>query len=127
MIEKARLIVSELPESCRKHLQITCYAEHFTQCFRSGSGGNDIAIQTNGDLIIVSTVKKTWQEFLKSVFMHNWKSFVGIILHIAGNLISLLGWNDGGVVQFARGTINQLSIRNVENMEYENDAFYEVV
>lgn len=59
--------------------------------------------------------------------MHNWKSFVGIILRIAGNIIGLLGWNDGGVVQFARATINQLSITNVGNVEYGDDTFYELV
>ena len=43
VMQKARVVVSETPESRRRNFQITC-TDHINWCFYSGSEGNKIEI-----------------------------------------------------------------------------------
>ena len=88
-MEKARFIVTELPRTCRRNMEITCYGEHFTYCFWSGSRKNKLVFEENEqNKIIVTTIRQTWLEFLKDAVSSNLTAFVGVFLHIVGDINS---------------------------------------
>ena len=125
MIEKARLVVTELPESCRKNLQITCYGKHFAYCFWSGTEENDLVVQVDeNDKIVFRTVEQTWREFLKDVLRRNWGIFVGSLLHIVENIARLNEWTDSGF-QAAR-RVTALVWNNLPNIQYGDDTFFQI-
>ena len=48
-MEKARLFVINAEKSRRKNFQITCYGNHITLCFWSGSRGNQYEVWMGDD------------------------------------------------------------------------------
>ena len=67
-MEKASLIVKEIKESRRKNFEITCYSDHFSLCFWSGSRRNEFVAQPDEDEIRVNVERVTWRERQKDVF-----------------------------------------------------------
>ena len=127
MIEKARLVVTKLPASCRKNMQITCYGKHFSYCFWSGSGENDLVVQVNeNDEIIFTTVEQTWLEFLKDVLTQNWEIFVGSLLHIVKNTTRLNEWIDRGVQAVVTSAIQALARNNLPSIQCSDDTFFQI-
>ena len=92
-MQMARTIITETSLSCRKDLEITCYGDHVSYCFWSGSRGNRLVVQANKGTIEVRTIKRTWRESLKAVVKNNWKQFLGVFLYIAGKAMQYLGPN----------------------------------
>ena len=88
-MQMARKIVTEISLSCRKNLKITCRGDHVTYYFLSGSGGNQLAVETDRGKIVVRTIRRTWREAIKDVFKNNWKAFVGVFVYIAGTAMQL--------------------------------------
>ena len=86
-----RLIVTELRESCRKNLQITCYGDHISYCFYSGAGDNEIVVQIDGEDIVVDVLNKTWWESLKDVVTNVWNKFVGVLFKVVEKAAGALG------------------------------------
>ena len=75
VISAASVLATELRESCRKNLEITCHADHFSCSFYSGRG-NQIVVQLNGEGgIAVRVVERTWKEALKDAVAKNWNKF----------------------------------------------------
>ena len=65
---RTRVLVIMLSESCRRDVEITCRGQHIFYCFWSGSRGNHIEVKTNEENeLVVTTVTKTWQEFLRTL------------------------------------------------------------
>ena len=83
-MQMARTIITDTSLSCRKDLEITCYGDHISYCFWSGSRGNQLVVQANKGEIKVHTIKRTWLESLKAVVKNNWKKFLGVFIFIAG-------------------------------------------
>ena len=83
-MQMARTIITETSLPCRKNLEITCYGDHISYCFWSGSRGNQLVVQSNKGEIRVRTIKRTWRESLKAVVKNNWKKFLGAFIFIAG-------------------------------------------
>ena len=72
MMQEARKIVTQLEEkekwySCLRNFEMTCYGEHFTLVFWSGSRTNKMVIQTIEGEVIVSVTKESWLKWLKGL------------------------------------------------------------
>ena len=66
-MQKARLIVTQVGESCRKDFAITCYGDHISLRFWSGSRRNKIVVLVFQGEIHVTT-RETSLEWLREVF-----------------------------------------------------------
>lgn len=73
-MQKARLIVTNAPEWCRKNFELTCYAEHFTLVFWSGSRKNKMVVQVADGKIEVAVTEESWRMWLKKVVKNLWSS-----------------------------------------------------
>jgi hypothetical protein len=82
-MQKARLIVAGAPESCRKNFEITCYGEHISFRFCSGSRGNKIAVLVCEGTIHVVIEERTWKQAMIDFFKRQWQQFLGIKLIVA--------------------------------------------
>ena len=91
VISAASVVVTELRESCRKNLEITCYADHFSCSFYSGSG-NQIVVQLNREgEIVVTVVKRTWKEALKDAVAKGCNKFTGFMFSVVETIGGALG------------------------------------
>ena len=90
-MQMAREIVTECSESCRKDFQITCYGDHLSLRFCSGSKKNRFVVQCSNGKIYVTTVKLSWWESLKRFFKRNGGKIAGAALVGAGILMTTLG------------------------------------
>ena len=126
---KARVIVTELPELCRKDLELTCIGEHISYCFWSGSRGNQIVVQPNEEnRIVATTVRQTWRMFLKDVIESNLEKFSDLLWHFVRNITGFLGRNVS-VVRIPGNAVIPLSLASNElpAIEFEDDKYYEIV
>jgi hypothetical protein len=90
-MQKIRLIATELKESCRKDLELTCYGDHIHLCFWSGSRGNKIVVQIVDGNTKITTCQRTWKESVRDFFRGNWRQLLGTLLSILGKLTTALG------------------------------------
>ena len=83
MMQKARVIATGAPASCRKNLEMTCYADHFSMRFWSGDRGNKIVIQIEDeDEISVIVEQRTWRQSIRDLFKRVWEQLTGIKLMV---------------------------------------------
>ncbi len=77
-MQRARRIVTEAKESCRRNLEITCYGDHITLLFWSGSRGNKIAVQlVDGETRVTTTGETSPAWDGSSIpFLENIKCFI---------------------------------------------------
>ena len=91
VISAARVVVTELRESCRRNLEITCHAHHFSRSFYSGRG-NQIVVQLNSEGEILATVvKRTWKESLKDAVAKGCNKFTGFVFSVVETIAGALG------------------------------------
>ena len=120
---KARVIVTEVPELCRRDLELTCIGDHISYCFWSGIG-NKIVVQTNEkNELVVTTVRQTWLMFLKDVIESNWNKFVGLFFRVVG---SITGRNVP-FVQFTFNAVIPLSWAGNGLPAIEDNEYYQIV
>ena len=90
-MQVARLLVTDLSESCREDLEIVCHGDHITYRFWSGSGGNQIVVRKEGGDVVVRVLrKKTWQS-VKDAVNYGWKKFKGVVFGLFETLAQLTG------------------------------------
>ena len=77
-----------------KDFELTCYCDHFTLHFWSGSKGHQIVVQMDLETpnkVSVETTRETWCGYLKGVVQNAWDLFKGNIIAFSGEKGSVLG------------------------------------
>ena len=93
-MQKVSLLVTETEEWCRENFEVTCYGEHFTRVFWSGSRRNKMVVQMVGEEVHVRVTEKSWRMWLKNVAQKCWNKFkiLGLkILKTAAGMITTSG------------------------------------
>ena len=78
-----------------KNFELTCYCDHFTLRFWSGSKGNKIVVQIdpNTGNVSVETTSRTWSGYLQVVVQNAWNHFKDVVLTVPGKVERLMGEN----------------------------------
>jgi formylmethanofuran dehydrogenase subunit C len=100
-MQKARVIVTEAESWARKNFQITCYGDHFSYVFYSGSRYHQVVIQVSGGELRVKTNITSWTGWLQAVVRRNFSKFVDAAFFVAG----LVFGGASGVGNFLRGSV----------------------
>ena len=82
VMQRARMIATGAPPSCRKNLEMTCYAEHFSLRFWSGDRGNKVVVLVDGGNICFVVEQRTWQQSIRDLFKRVWEQLCRIKLMI---------------------------------------------
>lgn len=101
VMQKARLIVTEAESWARKNFQITCYCDHFSYVFYSGSRYHQVVVQVSGGELRVNTNITSWTGWLQAVVRRNWSNFVDAAFSIAGSVFG----GASAVGNFLRGSV----------------------
>ena len=72
-MQRARLIVTEAPKFCRKNMELTCYAEHFSLVLCSGSRQNKMTVQIVEGDIKVTTEGGEWRMWFMNAAKVSWR------------------------------------------------------
>ena len=83
VMQKARLIVTEAESWARKNFEITCYCDHFSVVFYSGSRYHEAVVQVCGGELRVETNITSWTECIKTVVRRKWSDFMDILLQFS--------------------------------------------
>ncbi|XP_028391682.1 uncharacterized protein LOC114516415 [Dendronephthya gigantea] len=75
VMQKARVMATEVEEKYRKSFEMRCYAEHFCLVFWSGDRKNTCVIQMDGDEVLVKVTNESWSKWLKRVAEKCWSGF----------------------------------------------------
>ncbi|CAB4044665.1 Hypothetical predicted protein, partial [Paramuricea clavata] len=90
VMQKARLIVTEVESWARKNFEITCYCDHFSVVLHSGSRDHHVVVQLYEGELRVNTSIKSWTECIKTVVRRNLSNFMDTVLSIPGVFTGLL-------------------------------------
>ena len=85
MMQKVRLIVTEMEEWCRTNVEITCYGEHFTLVFCSGNRKDKVVVQTIQGRVYVTVTEESWRRWWKNRAIELAKSLEVIVRFVVDN------------------------------------------
>ena len=90
MMQMARLIVTKTSESCLRNFELTCYGEHFSIIFWSGSRQNKFVIQIIQGEIHVDVTGESWRRWFQKNVEEIWNSFKNIVVFVRDTTVDMM-------------------------------------